>query len=223
MLWNPMRPTRVLWAGLLAATVCRGVVPLAASEVPVARRSARAEAVLAPGGVAIARIDYGRPALNGRAIFGALVPWREIWRLGDDEATRLVTEVPLRLGGVTLVAGEYALFAEPSPERWRLVINRVGRQWGAYNYDKKFDAGRTDLAVTTTEKPIENLSIVWEPTVAGEGRLWFGWEKTVLSVAVSWQPAPPEPATGESANAAPPEPSERPAARPRRAASRSAG
>jgi hypothetical protein len=220
MLCSEMHLLRsVLLAWMLAAALPAGTAPLAGSEVPVIRRSPRAEVVLAAAGVPFARIDYGRPALKGRAIFGGLVPLGAIWRLGDDEATRLVTQVPLRLGEVALAAGEYALFAEPSPDRWQLVINRVGRQWGAYNYDKRFDAGRATLAVQTTEKPIENFSIVFEPTRSGEGRLWFGWEKTVLSLAISWS-APGSPAAGVPASVPPQETSERPAARPRRPGSR---
>jgi hypothetical protein len=152
--------------------------------VPVRRRSPRSTITLELPRAQVS-IDYGRPALAGRPGFGGVAPWNQVWRLGDDESTRLETDVPLRLGGVAIEPGAYALFLVPvDAGRFVLIINRAAGRWGAFNYDPALDVGRVELRVGRLERPLERLSLAWEPTAdrgAREGRLWLGWESWVLA------------------------------------------
>lgn len=166
-------------------------------DLPVRRRSPRAEARLDLVGAAVA-IDYGRPALRGRPGFGGLAPWNQVWRFGDDESTRLSSDVPLALGDLNLAAGSYALFLLPvEPERFLLIVNRAVGRWGAFNYDPAQDLGRLTLSAARLERPVEQLSLVWEPTEERRGRLWIGWEGWVLSTDfVAGEAAPMSPMSG---------------------------
>ncbi|HYR08943.1 MAG TPA: DUF2911 domain-containing protein, partial [Longimicrobium sp.] len=82
--------------------------------------------------VADARIyvDYGRPSMRGRPIMGALVPYGQVWRTGANEATTLVTDRALRVGGTDVPAGTYTLYTLPGESAWQLIINRQTGQWG---------------------------------------------------------------------------------------------
>jgi hypothetical protein len=162
-----------------------------ARELPVRRRSPRAEARLDLLGASVV-VDYGRPALKGRPGFGGLAPWNEVWRFGDDESTRLVTDVPLTLGNLTLAPGSYALFLLPvEPGRFSLIVNRAVGRWGAFNYDPSQDVGRVSLRASPLERPLEQLSLAWEPTEERRGRLWIGWEGWVLGTDFSAGEAAP--------------------------------
>ncbi len=181
---------RVPWLLLLAAVA--GAAALAALG-EVERSAPRAQATVDLGGVSIA-VDYGRAAAKGRKVFGALVPYDRVWRLGADEATRLTTDGDLVIGRVTVPAGRYALFALPSLGRWKLIINRVADQWGAYNYDPRQDVGRVDMALEMAETPTDPLTLELLPSAERAAVLRIRWERVVATVPIAVAEAgPPAP------------------------------
>lgn len=195
----PPRAGRGLVSLLLVAA------PLLADPLPVVRpvvRSApRARAVAVLDGRRVS-VDYGRPRRHGRPIFGALVPYGEVWRTGADEATRLETEADLLFaGGLFVPKGSYALFTLPGVEAWLLILNRAAEQWGAFNYDPAQDLGRVSLRREPTARPIESFSVALQTTGERSGVLWLGWDRTVLSIRFETLP---EPAPPTSPPAAPP-------------------
>ena len=86
---------------------------------------------------AVFTINYGSPAVKGRAIWGRLVPYGQVWRAGANEATRFRISKPIKIQGKILVAGEYGLFAIPGEKQWTIIFNKVADQWGAYEYSSK--------------------------------------------------------------------------------------
>jgi hypothetical protein len=96
-------------------------------------------------------LEYGRPSVRGRTIWGGLVPYGKVWRTGADEATTISLSVDVTVEGQSLAAGTYGLFTIPGEEEWTVVFNEVANQWGAFNYD----AGKDALRVTTTPRESE--------------------------------------------------------------------
>ncbi len=191
--------TFVVTLGLtLAALAAHGAEPpiRLGAQPEVAPGVPRETAAVVVGGGRVA-VTYGRPSMRGRPIFGALVPWNEVWRTGADQATRLATELELRFGDVAVPAGEYALFTIPGERGWQLVLNKAADQWGAFNYDPALDVARVPMLVERIPSPLERLSIAL--SVHGEtgGTLWIGWESTVASVRFEaiplGPPSPPSP------------------------------
>ena len=84
------------------------------------------------------RIDYGQPHARGREIFGGLVPYGEVWRLGANWATRLTLDFDVRFGELDVPRGEYTLFMLPRETGGELIVSRQTRQWGT-DYDPAFD------------------------------------------------------------------------------------
>ena len=89
-------------------------------------------------------ITYGRPYMRQREIFGALVPYGEVWRTGANEATSLVTDSDLVLGDVPIPAGEYTLYTVPRRAAWTLIVNRQTGQWGTV-YEPHRDLVRLEV------------------------------------------------------------------------------
>ena len=90
-------------------------------------------------------INYGSPAVNGRTIYGDLVPYNKVWRTGANEATRITFQRDVMVGesNTKLTAGTYALFSLPSSkDDWTIIFNKVADQWGAYDYEESDDAAR---------------------------------------------------------------------------------
>jgi DUF2911 family protein len=129
-------------------------------------------------------VSYGRPYAKGRAIFGGLVAWGEVWRTGADEATTFTTEADVVIGGLKVPKGEYALFTIPAEKQWTLVLNKTAKQWGSFKYDATQDLGRAPMTVASVAKPVEQFTIEMVP--AGKQlTLKLSWDKTVASVAIT--------------------------------------
>ena len=127
-------------------------------------------------------VTYGRPSMKGRKVVGdKLVPFGQVWRTGADEATVLKTEADLTIGDLAVPKGSYAIFTLPSESGWKLIVNKVAEQWGAFSYDKKQDLGRVDMKVDKTSAPIEQFTIKLSNSDKG-GVMKLEWENTAASV-----------------------------------------
>jgi hypothetical protein len=126
-------------------------------------------------------IDYGRPLMRGRPIWGALVPWDKVWRMGANDAAHISTDRTLEVGSLTLVPGTYTLFLLPAAAgRWSLIVNRATGMSGL-DYDAQQDLGRVELTTETTRDAAELFTIDIEDTPDG-GRLALQWDRTRAAV-----------------------------------------
>jgi hypothetical protein len=136
---------------------------------------------------------YGRPYTKdprsgeARKIWGGLVPFGKVWRTGADEATLLITQMPIVMGGTTIPAGAYTLFTLPADgDSAKLIISKQLGQWGL-TYDEKQDLARVDLKKGTPEKPVDQFTMAIAKDPAGGGLLKLTWENTEFSVSFTVQ------------------------------------
>jgi Protein of unknown function (DUF2911) len=195
-----MRPSRfalALTALALAAT------PLGAQQ---ARKSPH-ETISKVLGDNRVTITYGRPYTKDpktgepRVIWGGLVPWDSPYRLGADEATTLVTEKPIVIGGTLVPAGTHTLYMVPSASGvTKLAIATEVGSWGE-PVDVDHDLARVDMEKGALDKPVDQLTLALEKDPAGGGTLKIMWESTQFTVALK-NPAPhldfPQPSPTES-------------------------
>jgi hypothetical protein len=128
-------------------------------------------------------ITYGRPYAKGRVIWGTLVPWNQPWRLGSDEATLLIVQKPIEIGGTNLPAGAYTLYMIPSESGTsQLVISKGLGGWGI-PVDTAHDYAKVDLTKATLDAPVDEFTMTVAQNPAGGGILKLSWEKTAYSVA----------------------------------------
>lgn len=117
------------------------------------RKSKNAKVEAVAEGVKIT-LEFGKPSVRGRKIFGKLVPYGKIWRTGADEATTISFDKDVAIEGKKLAAGTYSLFTIPGQKEWVIVFNKVAKQWGAYKYDINKDALRIKVK-SSTAPPLE--------------------------------------------------------------------
>ncbi len=144
--------------------------------------SGRATAEGEVGGASIT-VDYGVPHSRGRDIFGALVPFGEVWRTGANRATHFAVDRDLVIGDRRLPAGTYTLFTIPGPDAWTLIVNRQTDIAGTA-YDASADFARIPMQVRTLGAPVEDLTITVDPA----GFLRIAWGRTEASVRVRRAP-----------------------------------
>jgi hypothetical protein len=129
-------------------------------------------------------IDYSRPSMRNRKIFGELVPYGQIWRTGANSATSFKTDANLTIGGTTVPAGSYTLYTIPNETGWKLIINKQTGQWGT-DYDEKQDLARVDMKVANNAAPTEQFTISLDKTGGNSATLKLDWANTTASVSVS--------------------------------------
>jgi hypothetical protein len=126
-------------------------------------------------------INYGRPSMRGRKIFGALVPYGRIWCPGADEATKLTTSRDLRFGTLQVPAGSYSLWMEPTSGDWTLILNQRADVWHT-RHPAQDDLGQVRLEKRTLSAPVEQLTFSVEKNPQGPGGvLRMRWETTEVS------------------------------------------
>jgi hypothetical protein len=143
---------------------------------------AKAECKLANGKTVT--VDYSSPRAKGRKIFGGLVPYGQVWRAGANEATSFVTTGDINVGGKTVPAGKYTMFAIPGEDKWTLVISKKTGEWGTAYPGPENDLARVDMKVSKTSAPVENFTIAFDQT--GNGcTIRLEWENTRASVEIT--------------------------------------
>ena len=129
-------------------------------------------------------IQYSRPAMRGRKIFGGLVPYDQVWRTGANSATSLKTDVALTIGGASVPAGSYTLYTLPGANGWKLIINKQTGQWGT-EYSQGQDLARVDMKVGQLPSALEQFAISFDKTGGNAATLKLEWANTIASVDVN--------------------------------------
>ncbi|MEM1215253.1 MAG: DUF6503 family protein [Bacteroidota bacterium] len=127
-------------------------------------------------------IVYHRPAVKGRIIFGALIPYGEVWRTGANAASRLTFSEEVLLDTLPIPAGTYALFTIPGRERWTVIISRQTELWGARGYDPAQDVARYELPVKTLPDRTESMELRWMNITHTQADLSLEWEYTHIRI-----------------------------------------
>ena len=129
-------------------------------------------------------VDYHRPGVNGRVIWGGLVPFDTVWRAGANENTLLEVSSPFTVGGTTLPAGRYGVFMIPTRTAWTIALSRQSNAWGDFSYDPREDAVR----FVVTPRPAEfteRLQYVFDDPTDTSVTLTMRWEKLAVSFPIS--------------------------------------
>ncbi len=119
------------------------------------------------------RITYGRPSMEGRTIFGGLVPYDEVWRTGANEATTVSVSSDVTIEGSSLSEGTYSLYTIPSEDQWTLIFNNVAEQWGT-NYDESKDALRVTVSPESAPER-EMMTFLFEKVTNKRGMCVLHW------------------------------------------------
>lgn len=134
-------------------------------------------------GLTDVEVTYSRPSAKGRAIFGELVPFNEMWRTGANLNTIVEFSTAVNFGGTEVPAGKYSLFTIPAKGEWTIILNSKTDMWGTGNYSKVNDVARVSAKSMSVENT-ETFTIGIENLTAESGDLSLSWEKTKVNVSI---------------------------------------
>ncbi len=109
-----------------------------------------------------ARLIYSRPQKNGRPIFGNIVKYNEVWRMGANESTELELFRHATINGKKVPKGRYSLFCIPQPNAWTIIINKANDGWGAFSYNSNNDLLRFSLPLQKNNVPVEYFTMYFD-------------------------------------------------------------
>lgn len=128
-------------------------------------------------------IEYSRPAMNGRTIFGDLVPYGKLWRAGANKNTMVTFSDAVVIGGKELKAGSYAIFVIPSVKSWEVIFYNDTNNWGT---PKEIDDSKVAVRVTAEVYPIEmeiqSFTISVDDITTNSALIGMMWEKTYVGI-----------------------------------------
>lgn len=130
------------------------------------------------------KVDYGRPAVKGREVFGKLVPFNEVWRAGANTCTKITFGQDFMFGGKMIKAGTYGLFVIPTATEWTVILNSDSTQWGAYDFNAKLNVLETKVPVQKLAVKQEWFKIELDDLTENSANLTFSWDMTKASVPI---------------------------------------
>ncbi len=139
-------------------------------------------------GLGTVTVEYGRPSLKGRTMFGDRVPYGKVWRAGANKATNLVLSEEMVIGGKTIPAGRYGLYVVPNEAEFTFIVNKDANVFGAYSYKEENDLTRIAVKTEKAATPTENLTYEFTDFTPTSANLTLRWENKVAKLPLKNDP-----------------------------------
>lgn len=133
----------------------------------------------------IARVVYSRPQKRGRKLFGDLIGYGEVWRLGANEATEIEFFKDVKVDNKVIKKGRYTLYALVNENKWTLIFNKETDTWGAFRYDSTKDILRVTVPVEKQDTITEAFSIAFQKAPKGID-LVINWDEVLVRLPIIW-------------------------------------
>ncbi|WP_394990129.1 DUF2911 domain-containing protein [Emticicia sp.] len=129
-------------------------------------------------------LNYSRPLAKGRKIFGDLVPFGKIWRTGANGATKVTFGEDVKVGGVAVKAGSYAIYSIPNANEWEIIINKGVNNGGLTGYKTEEDVARFKVKTMALPFAIESFTMMIGDVLPASANIQILWENTAVSIPV---------------------------------------
>ena len=130
-------------------------------------------------------IVYSRPNMKGRSVFGDLAPMGKLWRTGANGATKITFGEDVKVGGVAVKAGSYALYTIPNKDEWEVIVNKGINNWGTDGYKADEDVAKFKVKPMTLPMNIETFTMNIANVMPASADIQIMWEKTAISIPVT--------------------------------------
>ncbi|MAM29244.1 MAG: dihydrolipoamide dehydrogenase [Flavobacteriaceae bacterium] len=133
-------------------------------------------------------LEYSRPSMKGRTIFGGLVPYDNVWRTGANANTKITFSDDVIIGGKTVKAGSYAIYTKPGMQSWDVMFYTDSNNWGTpQKWDESKVAASVSVPVYPLPMPIETLTMSFDDLTNDSANLGIMWDKTYVGVPIKFE------------------------------------
>lgn len=136
-------------------------------------------------GVMEVKVEYSRPGVKDRKIFGDLVPFNELWRTGANATTKFTFSDDVMIEGILVPAGDYGLYTIPGEEEWTIIFNK-NLGWGTNRYDEKDDAARFTVKPVKHSGNVETFTIGFSNIRDNWAYVDLSWENTIVQFKIEF-------------------------------------
>jgi len=130
------------------------------------------------------RVVYSRPQKKGREIFGELVKYDALWRLGANETTEITFFQDVMIGDKEVKAGAYGLIAMIKEDKWEFIVHKGIPSWGEFGHDEKNNLASVSVPVEKTSSEVEALSMAFEEKDDNTVHLVVAWDNTMARMPI---------------------------------------
>lgn len=131
----------------------------------------------------VARVIYSRPQKSGRVIFGELIEYGKVWRMGANEATEIEFFRDVKINDNKIKKGRYSMYCIPYKDKWTIIINKDNDTWGSFKYDEKNDLVRMDVPVQKQPEITEEFVMAFDKADTG-ANLVIAWDTIKLDLPI---------------------------------------
>jgi Protein of unknown function (DUF2911) len=163
---------------LLDATPLRTKAQYSQLDLP---RESQAASVTQRIGTTDITINYSRPSVKGRTVWGDVVPYDQVWRAGANENTTFTTSHDIDVEGAKLPAGVYGLHMIPMKSTWTIILSKDHQAWGSYFYKQEKDALRATVTPRSCAMT-EQVSFEFTDVTKDAATLVMRWEKVEVPI-----------------------------------------
>ena len=134
------------------------------------------------------KVEYNRPSKRERDIFGALVPFNEVWRTGANEATTFSSNKDLIIDSILIKKGKYTIWTVPMDKSWKVMFNSKQYDWGVNEkmqpmWDPNYDVMEIEVPTKLLDEIVEDFTIAFDNTT-GKLKLSMAWDRTKIEVPI---------------------------------------
>jgi tetratricopeptide (TPR) repeat protein len=135
-------------------------------------------------GITDVTLSYSRPLVNGRKVWGGLVPYGEVWRAGANENSVITFSDPVSIEGKPLDKGTYGLFMIPKEDEWTIIFSKTATAWGAFTYKPDEDVLRVTVKPGASDFH-DALAYDFDDLKADSALVTLRWDKVAVPFKVS--------------------------------------
>ncbi|TPE43514.1 DUF2911 domain-containing protein [Pontibacter mangrovi] len=175
---------RIIGFALSAALMLgAGALQAQGIKMPAASPSQKVEQAVGLGTI---QVDYSRPSMKGREIFGELVPYDKLWRTGANASTKIKFTEDVTVEGNKVPAGEYALYTIPGKDTWTIIIHKNTKHWGdgGPDYNPAEDLVRFEVKPQQNPREVESFTINFANVKPDATDVEILWDNTIVPFTV---------------------------------------
>ena len=132
-------------------------------------------------------IEYSRPSMRGREVFGNLVPFGKVWRTGADNSTKISFDTDVIISGKTIQSGTYSIFSIPNKESWEIIFYSDVELWGVprdWSENKVVFSSMFDVKKLKKRNSVETFTISFNDLTNNDVNMSISWENTSVDIKI---------------------------------------